>query len=186
MREKKVDELIRREERRQSETLQMIPSENYASAAVRQAMGSVFGNKYAEGYPGRRYYQGNTAVDELERLCQDRAKKLFGVPLANVQPLSGAPANLAILKALKESNNNVQLSQLLAMGGHLSMGQSASITSEYMPAVHYGMTVAGEIDWGELEKLAIKHKPRVIWSGGTGYTKVFKWARYAEIADRVG
>ena len=181
-----VFDLIKQEEKRQGETLQMIPSENYASRAVRQAMGSVFENKYAEGYPGRRYYQGNAVVDELERLCQERAKTLFGVSFVNVQPLSGAPANLAILKALKQSNDDIQLSQDLAMGGHLSMGQKANVTSEYMTAVHYGLTSEGEIDWEELERLAVEHKPRIIWSGGTGYTKIFKWERYAEVAKKVG
>lgn len=178
--------LMEGEEKRQVETLQLIASENYASVAVREAMGSRFANKYAEGYPGKRYYQGNAVVDELERLCQERAKRLFGVPFVNVQPLSGAPANLAILKALKESDKDVQLSQLLEMGGHLSMGQRTSITSEYMRAVHYGLTSEGEVDWEELEAAAVKHKPRVIWSGGTGYTKVFDWERYARIADSVG
>lgn len=181
-----VFELIKQEEKRQGETLQMIPSENYASKAVREAMGSVFENKYAEGYPGKRYYQGNVVVDELERLCQERAKKLFGVPYVNVQPLSGAPANLAILKALKSGEKDIQLSQDLAMGGHLSMGQKASVTSEYMTAVHYGLTKDGEINWDELEELAVRHKPRIIWSGGTGYTKIFKWERYAEIAKKIG
>lgn len=184
--DKQVADLTKLEEKRQAETLQMIPSENYSSKAVREAMGSVFENKYAEGYPGKRYYQGNSVVDDLERLCQERAKTAFGVPFVNVQPLSGAPANLAILKALKKSNEDIQLSQLLAMGGHLSMGQDASITNEYMKSMHYGMTPQGEIDWEELERLAIKYKPRIIWSGGTGYTKIFKWERYAEIAKRVG
>jgi len=178
--------LIGQEEKRQQETLTLIPSENYASRAVREAMGSVFGNKYAEGYPGKRYYQGNSEVDKLENLCRDKAKKIFGVPFVNVQPLSGSPANLAILKALKESNKDIQLSQLLQMGGHLSMGQDASITSEYMDPVHYGITPDGEIDWEELERLVIKHKPRVIWSGGTAYTRIFQWEKYAKIADKVG
>jgi glycine hydroxymethyltransferase len=184
--DKVVQKLIKAEEKRQQETLAMIPSENYASKAVRAAMGSVFENKYAEGYPRKRYYQGNTNVDALEDLCRERAKKLFAVPHVNVQPLSGAPANLAIQKALKESNNDVQLSQLLSMGGHLSMGQSASITSEYMTAVHYGMTPDGEINWQELEELAVKNKPQIIWAGGTAYTRIFQWERYAKIADKVG
>lgn len=182
----RVFELIGEEEKRQAVTLQMIPSENYASAAVHQAMGSVFSNKYAEGYPGKRYYQGNEVADELENLCRERAQKLFAVPHVNVQPLSGAPANLAILKALKQNASDIQLSQGLEMGGHLSMGQTASITSEYMKSVHYGLTPDGEINWGELEKLAIKHKPRIIWSGGTGYTRIFQWEKYAKIANRVG
>src|SRR3989344_4105926 len=132
--DKQVRKLIKLEEKRQTETLQMIPSENYASKAVREAMGSIFENKYAEGYPGKRYYQGNIVVDELERLCQDRSKKLFGVPHVNVQPLSGAPANLAIIKALRSSIHDLQLSQILSMGGHLSMGQSVSVTSIVMTA----------------------------------------------------
>lgn len=182
----KVFDLIKQEEKRQQETLQMIPSENYASANVRKAMGSVFENKYAEGYPGKRYYQGNIVVDELERLCQDRAKKLFGVPHVNVQLLSGAPANLAIIKALRESKDDVQLSQLLSMGGHLSMGQEVSVTNIVMPAVHYGLTPDGEIDWEQLEKLATEHKPKIIWAGGTAYTHIFQWEKYAAIANKVG
>lgn len=182
----KVFELIGAEEKRQQETLMLIPSENYASKEVRSAMGSVLSNKYAEGYPGKRYYQGNVVVDELERLCQDRAKKLFGVPYANVQPLSGAPANLAITKALKQSNNDVQLSQHLSSGGHLSMGQEVSVTSQVMTAAYYHLDANGEIDWEELERVALEKKPKIIWSGGTGYTRIFNWERYAKIAEKVG
>lgn len=178
-------ELIKAEKKRQRETLQMIPSENYASAAVRQAMGSVFSNKYAEGYPGKRYYQGNAVVDELELLCQERAKKLFKVPNVNVQPLSGAPANLAILKAIT-SPGDIQLSQHLYTGGHLSMGWQASITGEYRQAVHYHLDKSGEVDWAELLELAKKHHPKIIWSGGTGYTRIFNWQKYAQIADKIG
>jgi len=184
--DKQIGKLIKLEEKRQAETLQMIPSENYASKAVRTAVGSIFENKYAEGYPGKRYYQGNIVVDELERLCQDRAKKLFGVPHVNVQPLSGAPANLAIIKALRESENDIQLSQILSMGGHLSMGQEVSVTRIVMKAVHYGLTPDGEIDWQQLEKLTLEHKPKIIWAGGTAYTKIFQWGKYAAIADKVG
>src|SRR3989344_3147793 len=183
--DKQIEKLIKLEQKRQQDTLQMIPSENYASKAVRQAMGSVFTNKYAEGYPGKRYYQGNIAVDQLETLCQDRAKKLFGVPHVNVQPLSGAPANLATLKALTNPGD-IQLSQHLFTGGHLSMGWQVSITGDYRQAVHYHLDSDGEVDWQELEDLAIKHKPKIIWSGGTGYTKIFNWAKYAAIADKVG
>ena len=183
--DRQIEGLIELEEKRQRETLQMIPSENYASRAVREAMGSVFENKYAEGYPGKRYYQGNIVVDELELLCQDRAKKLFGVPHVNVQPLSGAPANLAILKAIT-SPGDIQLSQHLYTGGHLSMGWQASITGEYRQAVHYHLDKSGEVDWAELLELAKKHHPKVIWSGGTGYTRIFNWAKYAQIANKVG
>ena len=181
-----IGRLIRLEEKRQQETLQMIPSENYASSAVLSAQGSVLSNKYAEGYPGKRYYQGNAVVDELELLCQERAKKLFKVPHVNVQPLSGAPANLAIIKALKSSDQDIQLSQILSMGGHLSMGQEVSVTRSVMKAVHYGLTAEGEIDWQQLEKLALAHKPKIIWAGGTAYTRIFQWQKYAAIANKVG
>ena len=184
--DEQIRKLIKLEEKRQAETLQMIPSENYASVAVREAMGSCFLNKYAEGYPGKRYYQGNAVVDELERLCQERAKKVFGVPHANVQPLSGAPANLAILKALGSGPEDMQLSQHMSVGGHLSMGQDVSVTKTMMKPVFYYLTPEGEVDWEQLEHLAGKHKPRVIWSGGTGYTRVFAWERYAKIADKTG
>ena len=184
--DRQFEKLIGLEKKRQQETLQMIPSENYASSAVLSAQGSVLSNKYAEGYPGKRYYQGNIVVDELERLCQDRAKKLFGVPHVNVQCLSGAPANLAIIKALRTNENDIQLSQILAMGGHLSMGQEVSVTRIVMPAVHYGLTLDGEINWRELEEMAVKHKPKIIWAGGTAYTHIFQWQKYAEIADKVG
>ncbi len=183
--EKQVQDLIKAEENRQQEQLLMIPSENYASRAVREAMGSVFANKYAEGYPGKRYYQGNEFVDQLERLCQDRAKKLFGVPYVNVQPLSGSPANLAIVKALTDTGD-VQLSQHLSTGGHLSMGQEASITGEYCKTIFYHLDKNGQVDWEELERLANQYKPKIIWSGGTGYTRIFNWEKYAAIADKIG
>lgn len=180
-----VFDLINAEEKRQREQLLLIPSENYASVAVREAMGSVFANKYAEGYPGKRYYQGNEFVDQLERLCQERAKKLFGVPYVNVQPLSGSPANLAIIKALT-NKDDIHLSQHLSTGGHLSMGQEASITGEYRKTVFYHLDKNGEVDWEELERLAMEYKPKIIWSGGTGYTRIFNWEKYAEIADKIG
>lgn len=180
-----VLDLIKLEQKRESNVLEMIPSENYASWQVMQAVGSVFMNKYAEGYPGKRYYQGNEAVDKLERLAQDRAKKLFDVPFVNVQPYSGSPANLAILSALCNPGDKI-LSQHLSHGGHLSMGQTASVTSRFFNAVYYHMGEDGEIDWEELELQAEKHKPKIIFSGGTGYTKIFKWEKYAGVADKVG
>lgn len=178
--------LILKEKKRQDVVLEMIPSENYASKAVQEAMGSVFENKYAEGYPGKRYYQGNVAVDELERVCRNRAQKIFGVPHVNVQALSGGPANLAIIKALKSNDSDIQLSQILSMGGHLSMGQDVSVTRDVMMSVHYGLDLDGEIDWEQLKELAYKHNPRIIWAGGTAYTRIFQWKKYADIADKVG
>jgi glycine hydroxymethyltransferase len=177
--------LIKREEDRQIDGLEMIASENYVSAAVREAVGSVLENKYAEGYPGRRYYTGNEFVDQVEKLAQERAKKLFGVPYVNVQPYSGSPANLEIFGALVEPGE-VVLSQLLSHGGHLSMGQKASYTSRYYKAAFYHLTQDGTVDFAELGKLAQRLKPKIIWSGGTAYTKIFKWEKYAEIADSVG
>ncbi|MBI4099899.1 serine hydroxymethyltransferase, partial [Candidatus Microgenomates bacterium] len=180
-----VAKIISGEEKRQVDGLEMIPSENYVSAAVREAVGSVLENKYAEGYPGKRYYTGNAFVDEVERVAQERAKKLFGVPFVNVQPYSGSPANLEVFGALCDVGDLV-LSQELSAGGHLSMGQKASYTSKYYKAAYYHLTDAGEVDWEELAKLARELKPKIIWSGGTAYTKIFKWEKYAAIADEVG
>lgn len=177
--------LIKGEEKRQKEGLELIPSENYVSLAVSEAVGSVLENKYAEGYPNKRYYTGNEYVDPIETFARDRAKKLFGVPYVNVQPLSGAPANLEIYAALFEKDD-VALSQLLSHGGHLSMGQTASFTSKYYHTEFYHLTKDGEVDFDELRELARKLKPKIIWSGGTGYTRIFKWEKYAEIADEVG
>lgn len=180
-----IYKLIKLEEKRQFEGLELIPSENYVSRAVREAVGSVLENKYAEGYPHKRYYTGNVAVDQVEELCRQRACKLFGVEHANVQPYSGSPANLEIFGAICKPGDLV-LSQLLSHGGHLSMGQTASYTGKYYRAEFYHLTPDGEIDFDELAKLAKSLKPKIIWSGGTAYTKIFKWDRYAQIADEVG
>jgi glycine hydroxymethyltransferase len=181
----KIWQLIQNEEERQQVELQLIPSENYVSRAVREALGSVLSNKYSEGYPGKRYYQGNKYVDEIETLAVERAKKLFGVPHANVQPLSGAPANLAVLSALCEVGDAI-LSQHLYMGGHLSMGQSASVTSKYYRASYYGLTKEGDVNWGELEREADNSHPKIIFCGGTAFTRLFDFEKYAKIADKVG
>jgi len=185
MQDPKIRKLIAGEEKRQKEGLEMIPSENYVSKEVRYAVGSVLENKYAEGYPGKRYYTGNEFVDQIENLCIDRTKKLFGVPFVNVQPYSGSPANLEIFGAICNPGDTV-LSQLLSSGGHLSMGQAMSATGKHYSAKFYHLTPEGEIDWDELYTLARKFKPKIIWSGGTGYTKVFKWEKYAAIAEEIG
>lgn len=192
-----IAKLIAGEEKRQLEGLEMIPSENYVSQAVREAVGSVLENKYAEGYPKKRYYTGNEFVDQVEQLAIDRAKQLFGVPYVNVQPYSGSPANLEIFGAIfgdelkkndssKKNRSSIVLSQLLSHGGHLSMGQEASYTSKYYRAEYYHLTKDGEIDWDELYKKARALKPKIIWSGGTAYTRIFDWSKYAAIADEVG
>jgi glycine hydroxymethyltransferase len=180
-----IAKLILAEEKRQQESLIMIPSENYTSQAVREALGSVLTDKYSEGYPGKRYYQGNQFIDEIEKLAIERAKKLFGVPYVNVQPHSGCEGNLAILGALCRPGDKI-LSQHLSMGGHLSMGQSASVTSKYYRPYYYGLTEKGDINWQELKIQAKKHKPKVIFCGGTAFTKVFDFAKFAKIADEVG
>ncbi len=180
-----LKKLIDKEAQRQKIGLVLIPSENYTSCAVKEAVASVFENKYAEGYPGKRYYSGNEYVDKLESLCIKRAKKLFHVEYVNVQPYSGSPANLEIFAALCHEEDIV-LSQLLSCGGHLSMGQKASFTGKYYKAFYYHLNSKGEVDFQELESLAEKYKPKIIWSGGTAYTKIFNWEKYAKIAEKVG
>ncbi len=180
-----IAKLIDGEEKRQREGLEMIPSENIVSQAVHEAIGSVLENKYAEGYPGKRYYTGNEFVDQIETICRERAKELFGVPFVNVQPYSGSPANLEILASIMQPGD-VALSQELSHGGHLSMGQVASFTGKYYRTEYYHINDDGEIDFVELAKIARRVKPKLIWSGGTAYTRVFKWEKYAEIADEVG
>ena len=180
-----IASLIEGESKRQRQGLEMIPSENIVSQAVHEAIASVLENKYAEGYPGKRYYTGNEFVDQIEDICRERAKALFGVPYVNVQPYSGSPANLEIYASLMEPGD-IALSQELSHGGHLSMGQKASFTSKYYHTEYYHLHADGEVDFQELARLAQKLKPKIIWSGGTGYTKVFKWEKYAEIADEVG
>jgi len=177
--------IIKKEGERQRDYLIMIPSENYTSSAVRSVLGSVFTDKYSEGYPGKRYYQGNPQVDAMETLTIERAKKLFGVPFVNVQPYSGSPANLAILTAVCNLKDPI-LSQHLYMGGHLSMGQDASFTSKCFTAYHYGLTKEGDINWQELEELAKKYCPKIIFCGGTAFTKIFDFKKYGAIADSIG
>src|SRR3989339_766227 len=143
-----IAKLVLGEEKRQQDSLIMIPSENYTSLAIREALGSVLTDKYSEGYPGKRYYQGNEMVDRIEKLAIARAKRLFGVAHVNVQPHSGCEGNLAILSAICKVGDPI-LSQHLYMGGHLSMGQQASVTSKYYKPYYYGLTKEGDIDWQE-------------------------------------
>ena len=180
-----IAKLVLGEEKRQQDSLIMIPSENYTSLAVREALGSVLTDKYSEGYPGKRYYQGNEMVDRIEKLAIARAKRLFGVAHVNVQPHSGCEGNLAILSAICKVGDPI-LSQHLYMGGHLSMGQQASVTSKYYKPYYYGLTKEGDINWQELESQAEKYRPKIIFCGGTGFTKIFDFAKFAKIADKVG
>lgn len=182
----KIFKLIEAEKKRQAETLMMIPSENHASLAVMEAVGSILGNKYSEGYPGARYYQGNELYDEIEKLAVERAKELFEVEYVNVQPYSGTPANAAIYMALLQPGETI-LSMDLPSGGHLSHGHSdITFGGSFYNAVHYGVTDKGIIDFEELEKLAKEVKPKLIVAGYSAYPRLVDFAKFAKIADSVG
>lgn len=180
-----IFELIDKEAKRQSETISLIPSENYASKAVREAVGSVMANKYAEGYPGRRYYQGNEVMDEVENLAIERGKKLFKLEHINVQPYSGSPANLAVLLALVEPGETICGMELSA-GGHLTHGHRVSVSGKWFKSVQYGVTDKGKIDYDALAQLVMKEKPILIFAGTTAYPWNIDWNRFAKIADTVG
>lgn len=177
--------LLAEEEQRQSEGLTLIPSENHTSLEVLEALSSVFSDKYAEGYPGRRYYAGNDVADKLESLVQERAKALFGVPYVNVQPYSGSPANFAVLLALLEPGEPFMGLDLLH-GGHLTHGWKANATSRIWKSIPYHVDEAGRIDLEELETTAVKEKPKLIWCGGTALPRAIPFEAMARIADNVG
>lgn len=177
--------LAKAESVRQHEGLTLIPSENHTSSAVLEALSSVLSDKYAEGYPGKRYYSGNQVVDQVETLAQERAKALFGVPYVNVQPYSGSPANLAVYFATCEPGD-VSSGLNLLDGGHLTHGWKFSATAMFWKSVPYHMTPKGEIDFEELERIAREHKPKLIWCGGTAMPRAVPFARFAKIADEVG
>ena len=182
----KVLELLRAEERRQADKIRLIPSENYVSHAVLEATGSVFTNKYSEGYAGKRYYEGQQFVDPLESLAQDRACSLFGADHANVQPYSGSPANLAVYFAFLKPGDKV-MGLALPMGGHLTHGWNVSITGRYFQSVQYGVRKdTGRIDLDEVRDLARREKPQLLWAGGTAYSRIWDFAAMAEIAREVG
>ena len=182
----KVFELIEKEKKRQKETLMMIPSENYSSRAVRKAVGSVLMNKYSEGYPGRRYYQGNKVIDEVESLAIERAKKLFKVPYANVQPYSGSPANSEVLFALCEPKETIMGLELTS-GGHLTHGHpKVTFSGKYFNSVQFGLNEKGVLDYKEIGKLAKKVRPKLMLIGTTAYPLAFDWKSFSEIADLVG
>ncbi len=177
---------IQEEERRQEEHIELIASENYASPRVMQAQGSVLTNKYAEGYPGKRYYGGCEYVDKAEQLAIDRAKALFNAAYANVQPHSGSQANAAVYMALCEPGDTV-LGMSLADGGHLTHGAKPNFSGKIYNAVQYGLNAeTGEIDYDEVERLAREHRPRMIVAGFSAYSRVVDWQRFRDIADEVG
>jgi glycine hydroxymethyltransferase len=181
-----IAEQIAAEERRQRDKVRLIASENYVSGAVLAATGSVLTNKYSEGYPGKRYYEGQQHIDRIEQLCIDRAKALFGAEHANVQPYSGSPANLAIYFAFLKPGDTV-MGMGLPAGGHLTHGWNVSITGSYFRAVQYGVRRdTHRIDFDEVRDLARKERPKLLFAGGTAIPRVIDFAAFAEIAKEVG
>lgn len=177
---------IKNEESRQEDHIELIASENYASPRVMQAQGSGLTNKYAEGYPGKRYYGGCEYVDIAEQLAIDRAKELFNADYANVQPHSGSQANAAVYFALLEAGDTV-LGMSLAHGGHLTHGSKVSFSGKLFNAIQYGLNEeTGEIDYDQVEALATEHKPKMIIAGFSAYSRVVDWQRFRDIADKVG
>ncbi|MES9811271.1 MAG: serine hydroxymethyltransferase [Candidatus Thiodiazotropha sp.] len=177
---------IEAEERRQEEHIELIASENYTSPRVMQAQGGVMTNKYAEGYPRKRYYGGCENVDVAEQLAIDRAKALFGADYANVQPHSGSQANAAVYMALCEPGDTI-LGMSLAHGGHLTHGAKPNFSGKIYNAIQYGLNPdSGEIDYDEVERLATEHKPKMIVAGFSAYSRVVDWQRFRDIADEVG
>ena len=177
---------IEAEERRQTEGLELIASENFVSRQVREAVGSVLTNKYAEGYPGRRYYGGCEFVDRVESLAIERAKKLFSAAWANVQPHSGSQANMAVYFALLKPGDTI-LGMDLAAGGHLTHGSKVNFSGKLFRVVSYGVDPETEtIDYDEVERLALEHRPKLIVAGASAYPRVLDFARFRQIADRVG
>jgi len=182
----KVAELIREEEKRQSETICLIPSENHVSRAVLEAMGTVFTNKYSEGYPSRRYYEGQQVVDQLEPLAIERARRVFGVEHANVQPYSGSPANLAVYLAFCNPGDTI-MGMALPMGGHLTHGWNVSATGKWFRAVQYGVRRdTGRVDLDELRELALRERPKLIFCGGTAIPRTIEFEAFAKIAEEAG
>ena len=177
---------IKEEERRQEEHIELIASENYASPRVMEAQGTVLTNKYAEGYPGKRYYGGCEFVDKAEQLAIDRAKALFGADYANVQPHSGSQANSAVYLALCNAGDTV-LGMSLADGGHLTHGAKPNFSGKMYNAIQFGLKAnTGEVDYDQVEALALEHKPKMIVAGFSAYSRVMDWARFRTIADKVG
>ena len=176
---------IRNENRRQEAHIELIASENYTSPAVMEAQGSQLTNKYAEGYPGKRYYGGCECVDVAEQLALDRVKQLFGAEAANVQPNSGSQANQAVFLGLAKPGDTI-LGMSLAMGGHLTHGSSVNMSGRWFNVVSYGLNEKEEIDYDQMERLAHEHKPRIIIAGASAYSLVIDWARFARVAKDVG
>jgi len=182
----KIFDLIEQEEKYQNETIRLIPSENFVSDNVKRVLASGLTNKYAEGYPGKRYYQGNKIIDEIESLAIERGKKLFGVEHLNVQPYSGSPANSAVLMALLEPGDKI-CGMKLSAGGHLTHGHpKITFSGKYFNSVQYDVNEEGRIDYEKLKELVTSEKPKLIWAGTTAYPWILDWKKFGEIADSVG
>jgi glycine hydroxymethyltransferase len=184
---KYLRDIASNQKKRQLEGLELIPSENYVSRDVLEALGTVFTNKYSEGYPGKRYYGGQEYTDEIENICIQKAKKIFGCDHANVQPYSGSPANLAVYSAWAEPGDTI-LSMNLSHGGHLTHGSPLTFASKIYNFIHYGIKniETGEIDYKEMRKLALKHKPKIIVAGFSSYPRELDYAKIVEIANDIG
>jgi glycine hydroxymethyltransferase len=181
-----ISSLIAEEERREADTLRLIPSENYVSRAVLEATGSILTNKYSEGYPRKRYYEGQQSIDPIEELACDRVRKLFGIEHVNVQPYSGSPANLAVYLATMQPGDTI-LGLGLASGGHLTHGHSVSITGRYFKSIPYGLRASDDrIDMDQVRALAKEHKPKLIFCGTTAYPRTLDFQGFGEIAKEVG
>src|SRR5580700_10574437 len=181
-----IADLIHAEARRQFEKIRLIPSENYVSVAVLEASGTVLTNKYSEGYPGRRYYEGQQFIDPLETLARERAQALFGVDHANVQPYSGSPANLAVYLAFLQPGDTV-MGMALPMGGHLTHGWPVSVTGKWFRSVQYGVRAdTGRVDLDQVRQQALAEMPKVIFCGGTAIPRTIDFPAFAEIAREVG
>jgi len=182
----KIYNLIKKEHQRRQDGLEMIPSENHTPLSVLDPLSSILNDKYAEGYPGKRYYGGNEFVDQVESICQERAKKLFDVPYVNVQPYSGSPANQAVYFALINPGDKVMGMNLLA-GGHLTHGWKVNFSGKYYKAIYYGVREKdGLLDYEEAARIAKEENPKIIWVGATAYPRFFDWKKFSKIADSVG
>jgi glycine hydroxymethyltransferase len=183
--DKKVFQAIQNEEKRQKEGMELIASENYVSDAVLEALGSVFTNKYSEGYPGKRYYAGQDFTDVVENLAMERAKKLFKAQHVNVQPHSGAPANMIVYSAILKPGDKV-LGMDLSHGGHLTHGHPVTLSAQIYDFVGYKTNKKGEIDYDALEKMAKKEKPKLMLAGFSAYSRKINYKRFTKIAKKVG
>ena len=180
-----ITDLIKKEEKRQEDTLMLIPSENYSSKAIRKVLGSKLSNKYSEGYPGRRYYQGNVLIDEIENLAIERAKELFFVEHANVQPYSGSPANSAVLFALLSPGDKI-LGMNLSAGGHLTHGHpNITFSGKYFKSIQFGLNKKGVIDYEKTKELVEKERPKLLIIGTTAYPLIIDWKKFSDISKSV-